>query len=572
MERRIFNLELAQTRDAEERTVEASLSSEAPVKRRDGAEILVHRADAVDLSRAPLPLLEGHDSGRLPVGVVEDLHLTGGKLRGRMRFGASQRAREIWEDVAAGILRSVSIGYSVEKTERNGGTYRVVRWTPYEASLVALPADATVGIGRNHEDQKKVSERKMDKNDLLQRQAQLAEEIEILAGQDELSDADQTRFDDLKGEAETITRRLEMLDEVDKLRQGGNGNKRRPRITVEEHRGDDHGFKTLGEFTRAVLKGTDDRLKTRTMNASGGSDGGFLIPPAYGAPILDMALEQSVLASRGATVYRTDRTEYTVPGISDTDHSSDRGGLSATWTAEGETMTPDDITLRELNFKPCKLTLLLKATREFIDDAPNAEAFIRRTLAAEIRWAIDHACILSGTGAGQPLSIFNSDAITSISALDGQESDTFLWENAVAMSEKLNPAAEPYAFWLFSPSLKGQVFTMAQAVGAGGSPIWTAPSGGGKGNDLLNFPILWSEHTNVKGDQGDAMLINPKGYAMCIRQDLRLEASKDVYFTSDHVAFRAIVRVDGMPIKGGLLTLADGTTQVADFVTLNERA
>jgi HK97 family phage major capsid protein/HK97 family phage prohead protease len=570
MEKRIFNLELGQRADVEQPVIEASLSSEAPVRRRDGNEILSHEPEAVDLSRAPLPLLAGHDSNHLPIGIVEDLKLEGGKMRGRLRFGASQRAQEIWEDVKAGILRSVSVGYEVLKTVRNGGSYRVVRWTPYEVSLVALPADSTVGIGRNLEKGKKT----MDKNDLLKRQDELAGEIEELATRDELTDEDQTRFDELKTEAETITRKLEMLAEADKLRQRDKGQEKpRPRITVENRAAglEDHGFKTLGEFTKAVVRGQDERLQTRTMNTGIGSEGGYIIPPAYGAPILDLALEQSILGSR-ATVYRTDRTDLTVPAISDTDHSSSRGGLTATWTAEGGTMTPDDIELRSLNFSPYKLTLLLKATREFVDDAPNSEAFIRNTLASEIKWAIDNYCILNGNGAGQPLSILNSDAIKSVAKESGQAADTYVWENAVAMSEALNPAAEGQAFWLLSPSLKGQVFTMNQVVGTGGNSIWTAPSSGGKDQPLLGHPIIWSEHTSVKGDKGDAMLINPRGYALCIRQDLRLEASKDVYFTSDHVAFRAIVRIDGMPIQDSTLTLADGTTEVADFVTLDERA
>lgn len=571
MKKRVFNLELGErAEDAEGRVVEASLSSDTPVRRKGGNEILSHDPEAVDLSRAPLPLLAGHDSSRLPIGIVEDLRLEGGRLRGRLRFGASRRSSEIWEDVRAGILRSVSIGYEVLKTARKGGSYLVTRWTPYEVSLVALPADVSVGIGRNHDSMKGKT---MDKNDLLKRQDELAGEIEALAQRDELGDDDQARFDELKTEAATIARRLEMLAEADKLRQPEKvREKPRPRIQVENRAAglEDHGFKTLGEFTRAVVEGRDERLQKRTMNTGTPSEGGFIIPPAYGAPILDMALEQSILGSR-ATVYRTDRSTLTVPAISDTDHSASRGGLSATWTAEGGTMNPDDIELRSLEFKPYKLTLLLKATREFVDDAPNSEAFIRSTLASEIRWAVDNYCILNGTGAGQPLSIFNSSAIKSVAKEGGQAADTFLWENATKMDQALNPAAQGQAFWLLSPSLKAQVYTMAQAVGTGGGLVWSQPAGGGKGLPLLDHPIIWSEHTNVLGDKGDAMLINPKGYALCIRQDLRLEASKDVYFESDHVAFRAIVRIDGMPIQAGTMTLADGSTEVADFVTLDAR-
>ena len=148
--RRNFEIEL-KTRNDKARTVEASISSEFPVETYDGKEVLVHTAEAVDLSRAPLPLIDSHDTSRLPVGVVEQLRLVGRKLRGLLRFGESEKAREIWEDVKAGIIKNLSIGYRylapVEWADNEN--FMVTKWQPYEVSLVAVPADPTVGIGRS---------------------------------------------------------------------------------------------------------------------------------------------------------------------------------------------------------------------------------------------------------------------------------------------------------------------------------------------------------------------------------------------------------------------------------------
>lgn len=133
-----------------ERTVEASLSSETPVFRQGvGDEVLVHTPAAVDLSRAPLPLITAHDQQSIPVGIVEGLSVVGGKLRGTLRFGASQRACEIWDDVVAGIVRSLSIGYQVLEFQQDGDVFFATRWQPFEISIVAVPADTTVGIGRS---------------------------------------------------------------------------------------------------------------------------------------------------------------------------------------------------------------------------------------------------------------------------------------------------------------------------------------------------------------------------------------------------------------------------------------
>lgn len=112
-------------------------------------EILVHSSEAVDLSRAPLPLLANHDANDLPIGKVTNLRLEDRKLRGTLRFGSSERAREIFEDVLDGILDNISVGYQILETRENGDTILVTRWQPYEASLVAVPADPTVGVGRS---------------------------------------------------------------------------------------------------------------------------------------------------------------------------------------------------------------------------------------------------------------------------------------------------------------------------------------------------------------------------------------------------------------------------------------
>lgn len=137
--------------DDDSRTVSASISSEEAVDRGGFDEILVHTDDAVDLKRATsgLPLLFNHDGGKL-IGIVEKVRLTGRRLVGTLRFGKSASARDAWEDVKAGVLKNLSVGYRVHRTRPGeGGEVLVVRWEPYEASLVGVPADHTVGIGRS---------------------------------------------------------------------------------------------------------------------------------------------------------------------------------------------------------------------------------------------------------------------------------------------------------------------------------------------------------------------------------------------------------------------------------------
>lgn len=133
-----------------QRAVEASLSSEFPVDRSFGPEVLEHSENAIDLSRAPLPLLTSHDHDAMPVGVVEGLRVIGRKLRGTLRF--SERAADLWSDVQSGILRNISIGYRIiDGQEDADGVFHATRWQPLEVSLVSVPADPSVGIGRSYQ-------------------------------------------------------------------------------------------------------------------------------------------------------------------------------------------------------------------------------------------------------------------------------------------------------------------------------------------------------------------------------------------------------------------------------------
>lgn len=144
----------------EARTVEIAFSSEEPYQRVFGAEILDHAPTSVRLGRlnGGGALLLDHDP-RQHIGVVEQASIDGDRVgRAVVRFGRSTLADEAFRDVIDGIRRHVSVGYAIHKMEQKAkdGTVRVTDWEPHELSLVAIPADASVGVGRAADDQEPV--------------------------------------------------------------------------------------------------------------------------------------------------------------------------------------------------------------------------------------------------------------------------------------------------------------------------------------------------------------------------------------------------------------------------------
>jgi HK97 family phage major capsid protein len=153
-----------------DRTVELAISSEQPVERWWGIEILSHEPGDVDLgwlSSGRAPLLLDHDTGQV-IGVIVKAWLGTDKvLRALARFSTSPLAEQVMQDSAAGIRVNISVGYQINEltlVEMDGDpdndgdaepTYRA-KWTPLEASYVAIPADMTVGVGRDAPDGREV--------------------------------------------------------------------------------------------------------------------------------------------------------------------------------------------------------------------------------------------------------------------------------------------------------------------------------------------------------------------------------------------------------------------------------
>ena len=138
-------------------TFRAALSSESPVRQFFGTEVLDHSKGAVDLERAHdggLALLFNHNRDQA-LGRVRNIVLDTKekKLRGDLEFSPhSETAQRMAAEVADGFLGDVSVGYAIHshvvEMERDEEIYRITSWTPNEVSLVTVPADASVGVGR----------------------------------------------------------------------------------------------------------------------------------------------------------------------------------------------------------------------------------------------------------------------------------------------------------------------------------------------------------------------------------------------------------------------------------------
>jgi hypothetical protein len=129
-----------------------SASSETPVMRFGDAEILRHDAASIRLDRLRQlgSALVNHDPDQRAAKILA-CDIVDARLEVEVRFGSTEFAQQIRQEVADGLLRGISIGYRVYGWDVNEETrtYMATDWEPFEVTFTPVPADASVGPGRS---------------------------------------------------------------------------------------------------------------------------------------------------------------------------------------------------------------------------------------------------------------------------------------------------------------------------------------------------------------------------------------------------------------------------------------
>lgn len=150
--------------EGNERRFILSFSSEEPYERWWGTEILEHKENSIDLTRINTIgcLLFNHNRDKV-IGKINRAWIENERGQAEVEFDTDAESEVIFQKVKSGTLKGVSVGYVVDvwedvlanKTSTDGrfvGPVSIAtRWTPFEISIVSIPADPTVGVGRSKE-------------------------------------------------------------------------------------------------------------------------------------------------------------------------------------------------------------------------------------------------------------------------------------------------------------------------------------------------------------------------------------------------------------------------------------
>ena len=501
-----------QTIDEEARTAVIAFSSEEPVPRWDGNEILDHDPKSIRLGRLRDggPLLVDHDPTD-HVGVVESVTIDNDR-RGRatVRFGKGARASEVFQDVVDGIRRSISVGYRVYSavTERNDSdekTYRVNDWEPLEVSFVSIPADTTAQVGRSSDTTlnnfkikgKNIMTDSVEQNPVVEQRA-AAPQIDIEQVRNEAREQAQKDELDRMRSINAIAAKFEAGDMARQFSESGKSvaefkdailEKMGERPAMRSEQTSEIGLQekdiqrysilravnamASGDWSKAGLErevsiaagdkyGREargfwlpDEVKARAMTTA--SDGVGLkgtVTTGY----IDKLYDNSLAIMLGADVMTGLVGDLSVPAMT--------AGSTAYWVAEDGNITEADATIGSVALAPKTVGFAVPISRRLrIQSSPSVDAIIESNIMRELGLAIDHAVLEGGITNG-PVGIINTAGVptsTILAAGSPTRAELIEFETDVAAGNGLNGNLA----FVTTSAVRGNMKTTAVDSGSG---------------------------------------------------------------------------------------------------------
>lgn len=456
------------------RTVRMAISSEEPVARSFGMEVLEHSEDAMDLSflkSGRAPLLLDHDPEK-QVGVIESVSLddSARRLRATVRFGKGALAREAFDDVTDGIKANVSIGYSVQKMERKDkDTYVVKKFRIHEASLVSIPADVTVGVGRSDEasqqpvivtdnaEEQIMSEvdvqaveaqarqaaqknaaqiielgSRHNKSEMAQRAISEGVSIEEFRGQ-LLEEIGSTRAleDQEIGLTEKEVGRFSLMRAIHAL--ANPTDRRAQEAAAFEFEASRSAAQQYGVTAQGIMLPAEV-LRNWKRDMSAGSDGDLIAEDFKGEEFIDALRNASSVMQAGARMLGGLSGDVKIP-------KKTAASTAAFVASEGTAAAESEMTIGNVSMTPKTLGAFTDVTRQLlIQSSLDVEALIRDDLAQSIATAIDKAGLEGSGSSGNPTGILNTSGVnqvTNFAAANPTFAEVVTLETAVAEDNAL---------------------------------------------------------------------------------------------------------------------------------------
>lgn len=469
--------------DVEHRTVTASVASETPIQMwSDWKEVLSHAPGAMRMGQRQksLPLLLGHDPDRV-VGVIDAIRQEDGRTYATMRFASDEEGEKAFTRVKDHILTNVSIGYRVFKRAENEEQKitTATDWEIFEVSLVAMPADASVGVYRSLNQATEKEPLMGDKNQATAATAAQKETAPaVQVSENEVRAAERARIQEI----ETMCRQFNIDDNRrnDLINRGASVDEARAAImdtlsaqrqapAADSKRDFDIGMSEAERRRYSLVRalnahmtgnwreaGLEREVSVELARRMGRDSNGFFMPTDL--PMMREAGYYVGTPTQGGNLVKTDllmgsfidilRNKAAVmqlgatflPGLVGKVEIPRQSGVSATqWIQETGTVTGSNAT-----FDKVALDMKTIAAKSFVSRnmlrqvTMSVENFVRNELATSIALAIDLAA-LSGSGSGsEPKGLASQTGILTVEG--GTNGAAITFDHLIDMETKVADA------------------------------------------------------------------------------------------------------------------------------------
>lgn len=525
--------------DTEKRTAVLSFSSETPVERWFGWEILSHGEDSQRHERikAGGSLLDNHDIDKRLGGVI-DVWLKDGRGYALVKFSRNKAGDDAFRDVQDGILSNVSFRYEydasniilkerAEDREDGKDVFIIPSHEVLEISLVSIPADYSVGIGRSFDD---INNKKPETKTIKTENNNSKQEKTIMtieSGNNAQDFLEMIEVGNKFGKEDLAKSFIEKGKGIDELREEilrtmEQDNKNQ----VRNQSSDDLGLsqKEIKSYSlsRAIhaakeknWRGAEFELEvSKAAQAHYKKDcEGFLVPPsvlrskAYQAR--NDAGNNTIMvgnAGNGGPLIGTDlqhesfisllqnRLVMHKLGIRTLDNLKDNvaipkqtAGTKATWIGEGEAAN-------KTSFKTTQVVLSPKTVGAFVDVSrrmliqhagnPSIDNFIMDDLMGAIAREIDFTCLFGKGAENQPKGIYETIKETPSLLQIGSNGGLLGFNHVVDLETAIASAnADKGISYLVNSKLRGYLKTKPKIDGVAGF-IWEGQQANGDG--LIN--------------------------------------------------------------------------------------
>ena len=460
-------------------------------------------------------------------------------------------------------------------------TFLVTRWTPFEASLVAIPADVTVGVGRASAPaapvtapsitptEKPMSDTKIIDNGAEERarvaairdvakafakynvgdlaleyigeQKSLAEfQSAVMARMQSSHTANAAGADGALGLSEKEAQRYSVFRAISALSDPTGGALAQAGFELEVHRAMEKKLGRSAEKNRILVP---YEVQKRDMTVGTSSAGGYLVG-TQNTSFIEVARARSVAMRMGATSLSGLTGNITIP--------KQTGAATAYWLAnEGTATTESQQTLGQLALSPKNVGAYTEISRQLmLQSSPSAESMVMTDLAAVVGLAID-AGVLSGSGSsGQPTGITNTGSIGSVTGTSLAYAGILEFQTDVASGNNLFNAGA--AGYVTTPAVAALVMAR-QRFSSTDTPLWV---GNVYDGTMSGFKAMSSTQvasaTMIFGDWSQ-VVVGEWGV-------LELEVNPYANFAAGIVGVRAIATIDVGVRYAGSFSVASSIT------------